>query len=249
MNQGKTAYFRFYEELNDFLPPEKRKVKFPHLFRYKVSVKDMIESIGVPHAEVDMILANGISVSFSYIVNDKDEISVYPVFESFDISDIQHLRAKPLRVPRFVLDVHLGSLAKYMRMAGLDTEYGNNFSDEDIVKISLNERRAILTKDVGLLKRNEVTHGYFVRSSGPEDQLKEIIERFHLQKEIKEFTRCLICNSLIREIDKNSIIDRLPEKVKNYHKDFYICSRCNKIYWKGTHFDNMSKTIHRILES
>src|SRR3972149_748976 len=137
----KTAYFRFYEELNDFLPPEKRKIKFEHPFFCRASVKDIIESLGVPHTEIDLILVNGKSVDFSYIINDKDEISVYPVFESFDISEVQHLRAKPLREPKFVLDVHLGALAKYLRMTGFDTVYHNNFEDVEIIKVSLSQKR------------------------------------------------------------------------------------------------------------
>ena len=114
----KKVTFRFYEELNDFLPEEKRKVRFAHQFIDRASVKDMIESLGVPHIEIDLILANGKSVEFSYIVEDKDDISVYPVFESMDITDVQHLRSKPLRDPKFIADVHLGSLVKYMRMLG-----------------------------------------------------------------------------------------------------------------------------------
>ena len=160
----KTAYFRFYEELNDFLPAEKRKIKFEHSFVDRTTIKDMIESLGVPHIEIDLILVNGKSANFSYLVKDKDEISVYPVFESLDISDVQHLRPNPLREPKFVLDVHLGKLARYMRMFGFDTAYKNNFADDDLIKISLNEKRTILTKDKEILKRNDVTHGYWVRN-------------------------------------------------------------------------------------
>ncbi len=178
----KTASFRFYEELNDFLPKEKRKSRFEHKFIDQTSVKDMIESLGVPHVEVDLILVNGSSVNFSYIVKDQDDISVYPVFESFDISDVQHLRAIPLRNPKFILDVHLGTLARYLRILGFDAKYENNYSDDEIVNISLKEKKTILTRDKGILKRNNVTHGYWIRTTTPELQLKEVVDRFHLEK-------------------------------------------------------------------
>ncbi|GBD92046.1 hypothetical protein BMS3Abin04_02779 [bacterium BMS3Abin04] len=237
------AYFRFYEELNDFLPPKRRKVKFEHRFVGNASVKDMIESLGVPHSEVDLILVNGVSVEFNYLVKNEDLISVYPVFESIDISDVQHLRPKPLRNPKFILDVHLGKLAKLMRILGFDTLYENDYNDEQIVKISKEEKRTILTRDIGILKRNEVTHGYFVRNIKAEKQIIEIIERFNLHKLINPFSRCLECNDLLEPIEKETVINRLPAKVKESQKRFWICKQCNKIYWRGTHYENMSRVL------
>lgn len=242
----KIVYFRFYEELNDFLPPEKRKIRFEHSFVGRTSVKDMIESLGIPHIEVDLILVNGKSVNFSYLVKDKDEISIYPVFESFDISDLQHLRPKPLREPKFVLDVHLGKLARYIRMLGFDTVYKNNLADDDLIKISLNEKRTILTKNKEILKRNVVTHGYWVRDENPEEQVKEIIERFDLKNSIKEFTRCIECNTVLNKVKKENIINQLPSKVKEWHEEYYECPGCKRIYWKGTHYEKMIKLIKRI---
>jgi uncharacterized protein len=242
----KTAFFRFYEELNDFLSEEKKKKRFKHEFTGNPSIKDMIESIGIPHAEIDLILVNGKSMGFNYPVKDKDDISVYPVFESFDISDIQHLRPKPLRKPKFILDVHLGKLARYMRMLGFDTLYETDYTDEQIVNIASKQRRTILTRDLGILKRNEVTHGYWVRTWNPEEQIKEIIERFDLQKEIKELIRCLECNDLLQKIEKKEILDRLPGKVRLYHDEFFYCSNCDKIFWKGSHYSKMLKLIGKL---
>jgi len=239
-------YLRFYEELNDFLPEEKRKKRFIHQFIDRTSVKDLIESLGVPHTEVDLILANGKSVNFKYLINDGDDISVYPVFESFDITAVQHLRPKPLRKPKFIADVHLGRLTRYLRMMGLDVLYKNNFKDEEIVEISLNEKRTILTRDRGILKRSEVTHGYWVRSTKVEEQVKEVLRRFDLQKEIKEFTRCIECNEWLKSIKKETIIDQLPPKVTNSQKEFYECPSCKKIYWKGTHYLRMLTFIQSI---
>lgn len=242
----KSITIRFYEELNDFLPKEKRKVRFTHEFFGRESVKDLIEAIGVPHTEVDLILVNSNSVDFNYILQDKDEVSVYPVFESFDIKLEQHLRPKPLREPKFVLDIHLGKLARYMRMLGFDTFYRNDLKDEEIVHLSLTEIRTILTRDVGLLKRGNVTHGYFVRNTEIEKQLEEVVKRFQLENEIKEFSRCIECNTLLKPIDKEKIIDQLPPKVRKHYNEFYICPNCSKIYWKGSHVEDMLRVINKL---
>lgn len=241
-------YFRFYEELNDFLPKDKRKKRFEHHYVDRTSVKDVIESLGIPHTEVDLILVNGKSVGFNYLINDEDDISVYPVFESFDISEIQHLRPKPLRLPKFICDVHLGKLARYLRMMGFDVLYKNSFDDEEIVRISLKEKRAILTKDRGILKRTEVTHGYFVRSGEIDKQAEEVVCRFNLQNFIKEFTRCLDCNHKLTKIAKAKIEGELPPKVASSQNEFFKCPGCSKIYWKGTHHQKMLAFIKKMRE-
>ncbi|HKB84994.1 MAG TPA: Mut7-C RNAse domain-containing protein [Ignavibacteriaceae bacterium] len=242
----KKAFFRFYEELNDFLPEEKRKAKFEHKFIDQASIKDMIESLGVPHTEIDMILVNGDSVDFKYIVQDKDEISVYPVFESLDISKVQHLRNKPLREPKFVADIHLGSLAKYLRMFGFDVLYKNDFANDELIEASLEEKRAILTKDRELLKNNRIMHGYWIRNNSIEKQVKEVIERFDLKDNITEFMRCLECNSILIPVEKDKIADKLPSKVREWQENFWYCEQCDKIYWKGTHYEKMIKFIEQI---
>jgi len=239
-------YFRFYEELNDFLPEEKRKVRFVHNFIDRTSVKDLIESLGVPHTEVDMIFVNGNSVGFDFLISDGDDISIYPLFESFDISDVQHLRPNPLRDPKFIADVHLGRLARYLRMMGFDVLYKNNFDDDEIIKISLDKKRARLTKDRGILKRSEITHGYWVRSSKVKEQVVEIIERFDLKKLINEFTRCIECNSPLESISKNEVINELPPKVSESQESFSVCPSCKKLYWKGTHHQRMLSFIKTI---
>ena len=239
-------YFRFYEELNDFLPEAKKKKRFEHLYIDRASIKDMIEALGVPHTEIDLILVNGKSVNFRYIINDADNISVYPIFESLDISNVQHLRPNPLRKPKFVVDEHLGKLARYLRVFGFDIYYKINYDRDDLVKISLNEKRTILTKDKTVLKRSDVTHGYFVRNVEIVNQVKEIIRRFDLQKDINEFTRCLDCNSLLQPVAKNKIIDQIPPKVAEWQDTFLRCSICNKIYWQGTHHQKMNALIQSI---
>lgn len=242
----KKIHLRFYEELNDFLPKEKQKAKFSHAFIDRNSVKDVIESFGIPHTEVDLILINGKSVGFDYLINDGDEISIYPVFESFDISDVQHLRPKPLRNPKFIADVHLGKLTRYIRMIGFDVIYKNSYTDDEIVKLSKNEKRTILTRDVGILKRNEVTHGYFVRNTKVKKQVIEVIKRFDLQKEINEFVRCIECNDLLINVEKKAILQQLPPKVAASQNEFSRCPSCKKIYWQGTHHQQMHSFIKTV---
>ncbi len=240
---------RFYEELNDFLPKGKRKTRFNAAFSEGQSVKDFIQAFGVPHTEVDLILVNGKSVDFNYLLNTGDDISVYPVFESLDVSKVQRLRPKPLRKPKFVLDVHLGKLAKLMRLFGFDTHYEKHYDDNEIIEISKTEKRAILTRDVGLLKRNEVTHDYFVRNIHAEEQLLEIIERFDLRNEINEFSRCLVCNGLLEDVEKEKVLDKLPPKVKALYEDFKICPNCGRVYWQGTHYEKMKKFVMKFKET
>jgi len=240
------VYFRFYEELNDFLSEERRKKRFEHLYIDRASIKDMIETLGIPHTEVDLILVNKKSVGFNYVINDGDDVSVYPVFESLDISDIQHLRSKPLRNPKFIADVHLGRLVRYLRMMGLDVIYKNNIKDHEIVKLSLKERRAILTRDRGILKRSEVTHGYWLRSTKIKEQVVEILNRFNLKNIINEFSRCLECNSVLNSVSKEEIINVLPPKVIQSQEEFYRCTACNKLFWKGTHYERMLSFIQSV---
>lgn len=243
-----TATFRFYEELNDFLPPQRRKVRFPVSFRYSPSVKDTIESLGVPHTEVDVILANGASIDFSYRLHDGDDVAVYPVFESLDVTAVTRLRPAPLRKVAFVCDVHLGRLCRALRMLGFDTLYRNDYKDPEIVEIARAEHRIILTRDRGLLKHASVTHGYCVRSSAWREQTREVIERFDLRGEAAPFTRCVECNGSIAPVEKKEIVDLLDEKTKRHYDAFSRCLSCGRIYWKGSHYTKMREQVGELIE-
>src|SRR5947199_2006143 len=167
------AEFRFYEELNDFLPPALRKRAFAYAFQGTPAVKDAIEAIGVPHTEVDVVLVDGESVDFGRRLTGGERVAVYPVFERFDVAPVLRLRARPLRRTRFVLDVHLGKLARNLRLFGFDALYRTDYDDATIIRLSLDELRIILTRDRGVLKHTAVTHGYWVRSTVPRQQLGE----------------------------------------------------------------------------
>ena len=237
---------RFYEELNDFLPQDKRKTDFNHELKKARSIKDLIESIGVPHTEVDLIIVNGESVDFNYLVQDSDRISVYPVFESIDISPLNHCQPAPLREPRFVLDAHLGRLAAYLRMLGFDTLYSNNYDDPELANISADEHRILLTCDRRLLMRKQITHGYFVRTRQPQQQILEILARFDLYNNQKPFTRCMHCNGKTHAVKKQDIESQLLPKTKKFYDEFYQCETCNKIYWQGSHYLKMKEMINKI---
>ena len=231
------ACFRFYAELNDFLPPQRRGRQFCHRFERQASVKDMIESFGVPHTEVDLILINGESVDFSARVEDDDRISVYPAFERFDISPLTRLRPKPLREPAFVVDANLGRLARYLRLLGFDTLYRNDYDDATVAQISHQEHRILLTRDRVLLRRSIITHGYFVRADRPREQLAEVVARFDLCRLLHPFSRCTRCNGLLERVEKREIASRLEPKTRRYYDDFLICPDCGQIYWRGSHHE------------
>ncbi|HOF22107.1 MAG TPA: Mut7-C RNAse domain-containing protein [Bacteroidales bacterium] len=245
--KNKTAYFRFYEELNDFLPSGRKQQSFQHSFRGDPSIKDVIESLGVPHTEIDLILVNGRPVDFSYKPGNEDHISVYPVFESFNISGVTRLRQEPLRTLKFIADVHLGKLVRYMRLLGFDTLFERTYDDREIVELSVSQKRVILTRDRQLLKNRRVTHGYWVRSSDPREQIREIADRFDLRNDLKIFTRCMECNGLLSEISKEEVSADLPPRTRQYYQRFRKCGGCGKIYWEGSHYENMKKEIGNLL--
>jgi uncharacterized protein with PIN domain len=241
------AYFRFYEELNDFLPSEKRKELFPYTFSGNPSVKDAIEAMGVPHVEVDLILVNSLPVDFSYKLKNADSVSVYPVFESLDIASVTHLREKPLRDMKFVADVHLGKLARYLRLCGFDTYYSKDSNDRNIINISLSDKRVILTRDKEMLKNKRVTHGFWIRSVYPDEQLKDVLLHFDLKKKTTLFTRCMECNGLLEDVAKKDILNRLLPKTRQYYRKFKKCRQCDRIYWNGSHYQKMKRHIKSIM--
>jgi uncharacterized protein with PIN domain len=240
------ARFRFYAELNDFLPPDRRAVEFIYSFDGHPGIKDPIEAIGVPHTEVELILVNGVSVGFDYQLRDGDSVSVYPVFESLDVSPLICLRPEPLRHPAFVLDVHLGKLARRMRMLGFDVFYENDYSDPEIIQLSVGKNRAILTRDRRLLFARVITHGLWLRETDPERQLREVMDRLDLYAHIRPFTRCVACNGLLEPVEKADVEEQLEPLTRKYYDRFFRCSDCSKVYWHGTHVERMEQLIEEV---
>jgi uncharacterized protein with PIN domain len=240
-------HLRFYAELNDFLPPALRGVDIDHEFERRASVKDMIEAFGVPHTEVEVILVNGRSVDFSYIVQDADRISVYPLFESVDITPLLRLRPAPLRKPKFVLDSNLGRLARYLRLLGLDCLYRNDYHDAEVARIASEQQRTLLTRDRTLLRRRIITHGYYVRAQQPREQVREVLARFDLYRQVAPFTRCTRCNGELEDVDKQEISARLEPKTRKYYDNFRICSECGQVFWQGSHHARMQRLVAALL--
>lgn len=237
------SYFRFYEELNDFLPVAQRQTTLEYRFKGSPGIKDPIEALGIPHTEVDLIVVNAQSVGFNYRLQDGDRVAVYPVFESFDITPLARLQERPLRSTAFVLDVNLGKLARRLRMLGFDTDYHNRNADADLVRISVAERRILLTRDRRLLFHKLITHGYWVRAIEPDAQVVEVMNRFDLYRAVKPFHRCLDCNGLIERVNKQDIVDQLQPLTKKHYDEFYRCARCAKVYWQGSHVEHMNQTL------
>jgi len=243
-----TATFRFYEELNFFLPKENQKQDFEVEFKGHPAIKDTIEAIGVPHTEVEVILVNGHSAGFEYQLQHGDRVSVYPMFESLDVSPIIKLRDKPLRDPKFICDVHLGKLATILRLLGFDTIYRNDLEDKEIIDIATKEQRIILTCDRGILKHSIVTHGTCLHSRQAMEQASEVIRRFDLAGLANPFSRCTVCNGRIEPVEKEKIAERLLPKVRENYHEFRRCTKCQRIYWQGSHFEKIRGKLNQLLD-
>ncbi len=242
-----TATFRFYAALNDFLAPARRKQEFAVPCARAATTKHMIEALGVPHTEVELILVNGEAAGFGRLIEDGDRVAVYPRFAAPDVAPLLRVRVSPLRETRFVADAHLGGLARMLRMLGFDTLYDNRFHDAEIATICERDGRIVLTRDRELLKRRAVTHGCYVHALKSEDQLRELVERLDLARSARPFTLCLHCNAPLRAVDKASVRDRLPPRVREHYERFSTCDQCGRVYWEGSHFSSMRRLLDGVL--
>jgi uncharacterized protein with PIN domain/molybdopterin converting factor small subunit len=245
MSSMAKAEFRFYEELNEFLAPERRRRDFHYEFARAATVKNAIEALGVPHTEVELILVNGESVDFSQLLREGDRVAVFPRFDAFDIRPLLRVRPEPLRVVRFVADAHLGGLARLLRMLGFDTLYSNELDDDDIVALANSEARVVLTRDRELLKRRDVSRGCYVHALKPKDQFKEVVERLQLAGSARPFTLCLHCNLPLRQAQKAEVLERLPPRIAQLYERFCLCDGCGRVYWEGSHWERMRGWLRR----
>lgn len=237
---------RFYASLNGFLPAGSRHAPIEIALTRRASVKDLIESFGVPHTEVDLVLVRGTAVDFSHLVRDGDRISVYPPFTALDLDGLLRLRPPPGWPPRFLLDVHLGRLATYLRLVGFDALYRNDYDDDTLVELANRDERILLTRDRRLLMRVAVTHGTHVWETDPERQLAEVVERFDLAKAFAPFRRCLRCNDLLEPVAKESVLDQLEPRTRLYYDTFHRCRGCGRVYWPGSHHERMRRLIEQL---
>jgi uncharacterized protein with PIN domain/sulfur carrier protein ThiS len=237
---------RFHDALNDFLSPRQRGTTIAHQLTRRTSIKDLIESFGVPHTEVAVIMVNGKPVSFDYLVASNDDVQVHARSAGMDLDSLPRLRAD-LVDHRFVADANLGRLARYLRLLGFDVLYRNDYSDRDVAVIAQREQRIVLTRDRALLQHRIIDHGYFLRSDQPRTQVAEILHRLNLQHEVRPFTRCMRCNGALENVDKQAVLHQLEQKTAQYYDEFKRCSYCCHVYWRGSHFRRMSALCDELI--
>ena len=237
---------RVYAELNDLVKPDAQYTVLRRPFQPHQTVKDVVEAAGIPHTEVDLVLINGESVGFDHRPRQGDRITAYPVFETLDIAGVTRVRPRPLREPRFVADVNLGGLAKLMRLMGLDVRCQWDIDDAALAEVATANHRILLTRDRGLLKRRNVTHGVYVRSDRPFDQVVEVIQRLDLAAQLAPFTRCLRCGGAVAAVAKADVEDRLEPLTRRYYDEFRRCTECGRVYWPGSHQARLNATVAAI---
>jgi uncharacterized protein with PIN domain len=237
---------RFFGPLNDLLKPSMRFRPIEISTLERRSVKDAVEALGVPHTEIDLITVDGESVGFDHLIGAGERICVYPHFSSLDITNLTRVRPPALMKHRFVVDVHLGRLARRLRLLGFDTLYRNDWNDAELARCSEQEGRILLSQDRGLLKRRRVRHGQLVRAHEPDRQLEEVIERFDLRPEISPFRRCPLCNTSLRMVAREEVAARLPPRTRAAFEEFRECRSCGRLYWKGAHHRRLGRLLERL---
>jgi uncharacterized protein with PIN domain/sulfur carrier protein ThiS len=235
------ARFRFHEELNDFLARERRGQEFEHRCARAATVKNAIESLGVPHTEVELVRIDGEPVSLSRLVREGDRVAVYP---RHDLP----LSADAAGRLRFVADAHLGGLARMLRMLGYDTVFRNDLHDQEIQALAAGELRVVLTRDRELLKCRTIARGCFVHALKPEDQLREVVARLRLAQSAQPFTLCLHCNLPLRSVAKADVLARLPENAARYYDRFCTCAGCQRVFWEGSHWKRMQALLEGLID-
>lgn len=234
------AEFSFYGDLLDFVDAG----VVIRCFVNTSSVKDMIEALGVPHPEAGLVVVNGVPVAWDYLVADGDRISVYPRFRSLAVASDSPIHWAG--EARFVLDCHLGRLARYLRLLGFDAVHRPDFTDEEIAELARSEDRIVLTRDVGVLKRSTVRRGRFVRQVRPLAQAVEVVGSFGLSARIVPFARCMVCNGILQTAERGDIERRVPPEARRRHEDFRQCSTCGRVYWKGSHYPRLERIIEAV---
>jgi uncharacterized protein with PIN domain len=243
--------FHFHRRLLKYLAPDLQEKGHTYALNGPTAVKHAIEALGVPHTEVECILANGRPVGFGYLMQDGDRLDVYPAVPAEVLAPVD-LRP-PLPLPaRFVADNHLGRLVTYLRLLGFDVLYptrpdGKHLDDAELAELSAADDRILLSRDRRLLMRKIVVHGLCLQSRDPRQQLADVLERFNLQQDVAPWSRCLRCGGLLRPVAKEEIVQRLEPKTKKYYHAFHICPRCGQIYWKGSHYGPLHDLVDEIL--
>ena len=235
---------RFHGDLNVFLGSKAGDAVIERRLAEKTSVKDVIESCGVPHPEVDLILVDEQTVGFAHTLANDAKVEVFPIENRG--TDRTEKRLQTIGIARFVADEHLGGLTRNLRLLGFDVAYPKNADDRQLLDVMARENRALLTRDRRLLMHGIVQHGYYPRSQNADEQTIEVVRRFNLSELIAPFTRCLRCNAPLEAAAKADVIDKLEPLTKIYYHQFRRCPDCKQIYWSGSHFPKLQKRIEEI---
>ncbi|MGC2627376.1 MAG: Mut7-C RNAse domain-containing protein [Candidatus Udaeobacter sp.] len=235
---------RFHGDLNVFLGSKAGDAVIERPLAEKTSIKDVIESCGVPHPEIDLIFADKQTIGFNHTVDSDTNVDVFPV--EHRRTDCTEKRLQTVRFTKFVADGHLGRLTRNLRLLGFDVAYPKDADDPQLLEIMAGENRALLTRDRRLLMHRIVEHGYCPRSQNADEQTIEVVRRFDISELIAPFIRCLRCNAPLEEAAKVDVIDKLEPLTKIYYDQFRRCSDCKQIYWPGSHFPKLQKRIEKI---
>ena len=211
----------------------------------KTSVKDIIESCGVPHPEVDLILVDGQPVDFGFALSSAKSVDIYPV-DWKRCTFFPQNRLQTIHIEKFVADGHLGKLVRDLRLLGFDVLYDRAAQDRQLVELASSDRRALLTRDRRLLMHSAVRDGYYLRSQKALEQTIEVLQRFQLSSALAPFTRCLSCNALLQPVEKADVFERLEPLTKIYYERFRRCEGCAQIYWQGSHFDKLQARVQEV---
>ena len=229
------ARFIFDEQLEGLLVRRYRVRPVIYRFRDHPGIKDPIEAMGVPHTEVDVILVNGRPVGFDYRLQDGDTVAVYPVHADLSLPVCRRLSPPVPQPATFALDVHLGKLARRLRLLGFDCFYRNACDDDELIVLALAQERILLTRDLGILRQRRVVHGYLVRADRVDLQVSAVLTRYGLWDAIRPWRRCTLCNGLMEQVAKAEILPRLEPKTRRYYEEFHRCVACGRLYWQGSH--------------
>jgi len=235
----------FSPGLQDLLRHGVKGAAVEYRLERRASIKDIIESLGIPHTEIGAIVVDGKERDFGCIPKPGETVQVSEITAPFDVTRPSLLRPAPLTAVKFVVDVNVGRLAALLRLTGFDAAYHNALGDRRIAGLAHRENRVVLSKDRALLKRSKIQFGRLVRAIHPEQQLVETLQFFGLTGPHRFFSRCLLCNQPLQSVAKAAIIHRLEPKTKKHFDTFKRCPDCDRIYWRGSHYDAMTARLRQ----